>query len=196
MKRRKLFLFAALFCAISAFAQEVSVDWAVWGVVSPSATDFAVQKPQILIRNTKSAAATGYTCGLYVDGVFLGEKSTDKTVNGFRNDTVVFDTYSFELGKTYEIKAYVRAAEGCTDTKVSNKADTSMKAYEIDVLSVVLDYDVESGLTNASISGKTEVAAEYFGLMGRKVNAGTAGVSIKVATMSDGSKVATKVMNR
>lgn len=78
----------------------------------------------------------------------------------------------------------------------SNKADTSMKAYEIDVLSVVLDYDVESGLTDASISGKTEVAAEYFGLMGRKVNAGTAGVSIKVATMSDGSKVATKVMNR
>ncbi|MGM9869628.1 MAG: hypothetical protein ACI30R_08405 [Sodaliphilus sp.] len=120
MRRRKLFLFAALLCAVSAFAQDVSVDWAVWGVVSPSATDFAVQKPQILIRNTKSAAATGYTCGLWIDGVFMGEKSTDKTVSGFRNDTIAFDDYAFELGKTYTIKAYVRAAEGCTDAKATN----------------------------------------------------------------------------
>ena len=77
----------------------------------------------------------------------------------------------------------------------SNKVDTSMKAFEIDVLNVVLDYDVESGLTDASLNARTEVAAEYFDLMGRKVSGTAPGVCIKVATMSDGSKVATKVLN-
>lgn len=126
--RRFLLKLCLLLAAVIAMPEAImaagNCDLAPWMIKSPCACARQTQGLVVNIYNAGDAPSGGYTVGIKLDGVLVGEKHFDEGIELWGERDVTLDgTVTLEYGKTYKVEAYVETDE--PDCNASNNSITN-----------------------------------------------------------------------